>query len=90
MTDNVLACQHADADLIDIFKHPKSIVKAGSGAVRQILLGHIAGDDGFGSKTDSGQEHFHLGRRCVLRLVQNHKGIIQRPSAHVCKGCHFD
>ena len=46
---------------------------------RQIDLRDVSGDHGFAVISDSGQKHLHLFRRRVLRLVQNDKGIIQRP-----------
>ena len=48
----------------------------------QVDLGDVAGDDGLGADADAGQEHLHLFRRRVLRLVENDEGVVQRPAAH--------
>ena len=42
---------------------------------RQVNLAGIAGNDHARIFTHAGQEHFHLHRRCILRLIQNDKGI---------------
>src|SRR5699024_10329643 len=47
MTYDVLAGEHADADLIDALQYSKRIVQTGFCPVRQVLLGHISGNDGF-------------------------------------------
>ena len=54
MTYDVLAGEHADADLIDALQYSKRIVQTGFCPVRQVLLGHISGNDGFGAETDTG------------------------------------
>ena len=90
MPYHILRSQHTDADLIDPFQYPQSIVQAGARPLRQILLRHITGDDRLGAKTDTGQEHLHLRRCGILRLIQNHKGVVQRAAAHVGKRRHLN
>jgi len=57
---------------------------------RQINLRHIAGDYSRGAKADTGQEHFDLLDRGILRFVQNNERIIQRPSAHESQRRNLD
>ena len=56
----------------------------------QIDLAHIARDHGLAAKADAGQEHLHLFGRGVLRLVQDHKGVVERAPAHEGEWCDFD
>ena len=56
--------------------------EAGSRADRQIDLRQIAGDHHAGIFTEAGEEHFHLHRRRVLRLVENDDGVGKRAPAH--------
>ncbi len=64
--------------------------QAGFLPARQVNLGDIAGDDGFCTDADAGEEHFHLLRRGVLRLVENDEGMMQSASAHVGQRGDFD
>ena len=57
---------------------------------RQIHLSNIARDHHLRAETQSRQKHLHLGRGGVLRLVQDHKRIIERPPTHVRQRCHLD
>ena len=59
-------------------------------AGRQVGLGRIAGDDHTGVLAHAGEEHLHLRRRGVLRLVEDDQGVAQRPAAHVGQGCDLD
>ena len=51
-------------------------------AARQIDLADVAGDHAFAAEADARQEHLHLLGRRVLRLVEDHEGIVQRAPAH--------
>src|SRR5579859_2744638 len=51
-------------------------------AIRQVDLGGIAGDDHAAVLAQPGQEHLHLHRGGVLRLVQDDGGIGERAAAH--------
>ena len=43
-----------------------------------------------GSEAKAGQEHLHLFRRCILRLVQDNVGIVQGAAAHIGKRRDLD
>ena len=90
VTDDILFRKIALRDAIHIFQNLQSVHKAAAGPVRQIDLRHIAGHDDLGTDTHAGQEHLHLLRGGVLCLVQNDKGIVQRPAAHIGKRGHLD
>src|SRR3989304_5748281 len=49
----------------------------------QIDLSNVACDHRGGAESDAREKHLHLLRRGVLRLVQDDKGFVQRPAAHV-------
>ena len=48
----------------------------------QVDLGQVAGDDRLGADADARQEHLHLLRRRVLRLVEDDEGVVERAPAH--------
>jgi hypothetical protein len=52
-------------------------------AALQVDLRDVAGDHRLGADADAGQEHLHLLRRRVLRLVEDDEGVVQRAPAHV-------
>ena len=90
MTHHVGVGQLADTDAFHLFQHPHGLPQAGGLAVRQIDLGHVAGNDDLGAEAQPGQEHFHLLPAGVLGLVQNDETIVQGPAAHVGQGGHLD
>jgi hypothetical protein len=65
-----------------MLQQPLGIVQARGDAARQVDLAAVAGDDHARALAQAGQEHLHLHRRGVLRLVQHHEGIGQRAAAH--------
>ena len=50
--------------------------------LRQVDLRHVPGHDGLGSEADARQEHAHLLRGRVLRLVEDDEGVVERPAPH--------
>src|SRR3972149_8760497 len=63
-----------------------SFYKSGLFFRRQINLSYIAGDNGLGTVTETGEKHFHLFGSCILGLIKYDEGIIQRPSTHESEG----
>ena len=49
---------------------------------RQIDLRDVAGDDRLRSEPEARQEHLHLLGGRVLRFVEDHERVVQRPAAH--------
>src|SRR5438552_1366933 len=79
---HVLLAKLYHADSVDLPAHFQRLNQAGLLSLRQVDLCNVAGDHRFGVEAQPRQEHFHLLARGVLRFVQNHKRIIQRPSTH--------
>ena len=46
-------------------------------------MAQVARHDHARAEAQARQEHLHLARRRILRLVENHEGVLQRASAHV-------
>ena len=59
-------------------------------AGRQVDLARIAGDDHLRVLAEAGEEHLHLHRRGVLRLVEDDDGVGQRAAAHEGERRHLD
>ena len=57
--------------------------QAGLGAAGQVDLGDVAGDDHLRAEAEPGEEHLHLLRRGVLRLVEDDERVVERAAAHV-------
>ena len=49
---------------------------------RQVDLAGIAGDGHLGAVADAGEEHLHLHRCAVLRLVEDHERVRESAAAH--------
>src|SRR5208282_4150882 len=56
----------------------------------QVDLRDVAGDHRLGTKSQAGDEHLHLLRGRVLRLVQDDERIVQRAPAHESDGRNLD
>ena len=69
MPDDIPASQRTERDIIDLFQDVDGHFQAAPGIKRKILLRQIARYDHLGPEPDTGQEHLHLGRGRVLRLV---------------------
>ena len=90
MPHHILAGQAAEGNVFNLPQDIHRHLKTASGFERKILLRQVAGDDDLGSEANPCEEHLHLCRRRILCLVQDDKRIVQRPSPHIRKGCHFD
>src|SRR5947208_2162441 len=67
----------------DVLQDSGCLDKARALMLRQVHLGHIAGDDGFGGGADTGEKHLYLQLRGVLGLVEDDEGIVQGTAAHI-------
>ena len=74
----------------DVGQNSFSFDQAASFPLRQVYLRDVAGDNGFGAKADSRQEHLHLFAGSVLRFIQNDECIGQRAPAHERQRRNFD
>ena len=57
---------------------------------RQVDLGRVAVDDHARAFAEARQEHLHLHRGGVLRLVEQHDGVGERATAHEGQRRHLD
>src|SRR5512143_3622661 len=90
VTNHVPVGKMNETDTLDAVKDRLHLDEARSPPVREVYLGHIAGDDGLRVETEPREKHLHLLRRGVLRLVEDNEGIVQGPSAHECEGRDLD
>ena len=58
--------------------------------VGHVDLGGVARDDHLRPEADTGEEHLHLLRRRVLRLVEDDEAAVQRAAAHERERRHLD
>src|SRR5579875_421767 len=59
-------------------------------ATGHVDLGDVPGHHRLGAETDAGEEHLHLLRRRVLRLVEDDEAAVERAPPHERQGCHLD
>ncbi len=64
--------------------------QAGALVGRQVDLGDVAGDDHAGVEAEPGEEHLHLLGAGVLRLVEDHEGVVEGAAAHEGERRHLD
>ena len=57
---------------------------------REVDLSDVARDDHLRAEPEPRQEHLHLLGSRVLRLVEDHEGVVQRPPAHEGERRHLD
>src|SRR5208282_3384305 len=79
-----------EGQAFDSIQNVDRFQQAAAAGVGQVDLRNVSGDDGFGIKSETGDEHFHLLGSGVLCLVENHEGIVQGASAHESDGRDLD
>ena len=82
MAHDVAGAHTDDGDAGDALQRIERVAQAGAGAVRQIDLGEVAGDDHAGALAHAGEPHLHLHGGGVLGLVEDGVGVGQRAAAH--------
>src|SRR5579875_1386811 len=81
VADNVGAAEAHEGDVLDRPQHlPHTEPRAQ--LARQIHLRDVARDNHLGAEAGAGQKHLHLLGRRVLRLVEDHEGVVERAPAH--------
>src|SRR5262249_19072812 len=82
MTDDVPLVEMHERDAVDVADDLDRLDEAGRAADREVNLRDVAGDDRLRSEPEPGEEHLHLLGRRVLRLIENHERVVERPAAH--------
>src|SRR4029079_2050623 len=71
-----------DLDTLDAFKLADPVIEAGSHTVRKVGLMRVAANDHAAAHAEAREEHLHLLRRGVLRLIEDDEGVVQSAAAH--------
>ena len=87
---DVLAAEPHELDALDVAEDVSDDDQPGLLLARQVDLGDVAGDDHLRAEPEPGEEHLHLLGRGVLRLVEDHEGVVQRAPAHERQRCDLD
>src|SRR6185437_16961731 len=82
MTHHVALVEPHHAYARDTLQGIERMAQPAAGAGRQIDLAEIARHHHAGALAHAGEEHLHLHRRGVLRLVENDEGMRERAAAH--------
>ena len=90
MTNHVGRSEISHRDSSNILKNVRGFDQPASLASRQVNLGGVSRNDGFGAEADTRQEHFHLFRSCILGLVKNNKRSVQSTAAHIGQRRNFN
>src|SRR5262245_4101239 len=70
---HVLAAEADEVDVLDPGEDVAHLDQAGAGALLQVDLGDVPGDDELGAESEPGEEHLHLLGARVLCLVEDHE-----------------
>ena len=90
MADYIAAGQIAETNIVNFLEYMNRRIQSGRSSGRQILLRLVARHDHLGTKADTCQEHLHLCRGRILRLIENDERIIQGTTTHVRKRRHLN
>ena len=90
MADDVFAGEGVEIQPFYVAQFFACVFQAGFDVAWEVDLADVAGNDGFCTEADTGQEHFHLFGRGVLRFIQNHIRAVERAPAHVSERGDFD
>src|SRR5437867_111138 len=90
MTDHVTAGKLDDGNAVHVPEGVMGLDHPGMFVRWKVDLRFIARHDRFRTVAEAGEEHEHLFGGRVLRFVQDDERVVQRASAHVGQGRHFD
>src|SRR6185503_9326736 len=90
VADDVLVAEADEGDALDRAEDVLDLDQAGRLLAREVDLGDVAGDDDLRAEAEPRQEHLHLLRARVLRLVEDDEAVVQRPPAKECQRRDFD
>src|SRR5262249_47573143 len=83
VANDIVFVQIDKTNPLDVPEAVQRVHQPTAGVRRKVDLRHIAGDDDLGTVAHARQEHFHLRHGGVLPLIENDRGVVQRPAAHV-------
>src|SRR5680860_895589 len=90
VADDVLAAEADEGDVLDLAEDVADDDQAGALVGRQVDLGDVAGDHHARVEAEPGEEHLHLLGAGVLRLVEDHEGVVEGAAAHEGERRHLD
>jgi len=90
MPDDITASKANFAAACNLAKPFHCINKTTFAVWREVDLRGIPLKHHFRANSQASQKHFHLGCSCVLRFVQNDKGIVECSTSHIGERNHFD
>jgi hypothetical protein len=90
VADDVLAAEAHEVYPLDALEDLPHDDQAGTLVLGQVDLRDVAGDDHLRVEAQPREDHLHLLRRRVLRLVEDDEAVIERPSAHECQWRDLD
>src|SRR5918999_76032 len=79
---DILVAEPDEGDPVDRPEDVLHLDQARGLLLREVDLGHVAGDDDLGAEAEPREEHLHLLGTRVLRLVEDDERVVQRPAAH--------
>ena len=78
MAHDVLVAEADERDAVDLVEDVLHLDQARGLVARQVDLRDVAGDDHLRAEAEPRQEHLHLLRRGVLRLVEDDEAVVER------------
>src|SRR4051812_20728028 len=90
VTNYVALVEEVEGDAVDAFENLGGFDQSAATRVGQIDLGDVAGDYRLRVEAEAGDEHLHLLRSSVLRLVEDNEGVIEGTSTHEGDGRDLD
>src|SRR5207247_2386581 len=79
-----------ESDAVDRAEDVLNLNEAGGLLAREIDLRHVTRNHHFRAEPEPCEEHLHLLRARVLRLVEDDERVVERPAAHERERRHFD
>ena len=85
MAHNVALIELHKTDALDSAHYRHCTRQTAVTLARQVNLRNISRHDKLRIAAHTRQEHLNLRTCGILRLIQNHKGVVQRTATHICK-----
>src|ERR1700730_3924634 len=90
MSPHVGLVEIYEGQSLDVLENISCYQQTATTRIGQINLSNVAVNDRLGVESQAGDEHLHLLRSRVLRLIQDYERIIQRATAHERNRRDFD
>ncbi len=88
--DDVVPLEAHEGDTLDAVERSPGVLEATHLPLGQVHLGGVSRYDHLGAESQAREEHLHLLRRGILRLIEDDERVVQGTASHKRQRCDLD